>query len=250
MTESKTHDTSDRDDNFTQADQIKALVEGGHVYVEGAVMNPEAATGRDIALLVEASLKEKGYSAELAFLVDDVSLHKEWKHSSQLRYVESRGIARTLQEQYLDQGYSPLAGNRMQESRFVDKGVAVVERIKAAIANSEDFRLSEDGNSLIYREDGQKKRIKLMGYLGDQALPSCEVLDLAVYEEKLSRADVAVTVIPEVYKGQQERVHKLMSIIGEPTPIVIIYFNDEVRVVGVEAWDESLAETARNSLIS
>lgn len=99
------------------------------------------------------------------------------------------------------------------ESAFALRARDMVEEIRTMELPT-DYRLSETGNKLIFGSGKTKVRIPLVGFGGvdDPTHPSCQMLDLAWLEHKLSLAPDAITVLPQGYEEQQEQVRLLADL--------------------------------------
>jgi len=112
---------------------------------------------------------------------------------------------------------------------------------------SERFDIVEDQKILIEKSAG--KRIKLFGKNDNLNYPSCELLDVCLYQEKLLLADVTITLLPIRYKTQQEKVKKLFSLLHEDPSIIVIYFSTEGNIAEIDHWSnktKSLKDVLNN----
>lgn len=71
-----------------------------------------------------------------------------------------------------------------------------------------------------------------------QDYPSCEVLDLAIYEFKLERAGVAITILEDtpVNRKQQSRVERLFKLLGKDPPVIVVFHDTDGRVSELAEW--------------
>jgi hypothetical protein len=101
------------------------------------------------------------------------------------------------------------------ESGFEKDARALVEAI-TDWQLPEGYRVSQNGRRLISNVDGERSSISLRGFRGvdDQTYPSCEVLDLAWLQKRLSIAPEAITILPSYMEEQQNRVNILAGIAG------------------------------------
>jgi hypothetical protein len=113
------------------------------------------------------------------------------------------------------------------ESNFEAAGRDLVAQIQT-MTLPEGYRLSQAGDKLKIGSGKAVKTIRLQGYtdIEDPTFPSCEVLDLAWLQKRLSLAPEAVTVLPEEFADQQERVAVLASLIGiDPSTYSTVFVN-------------------------
>jgi hypothetical protein len=124
----------------------------------------------------------------------------------------------------------------LYESEMIERGLAIVDEIKEREQDYSDARLSRDGGKLIMGSGENRQRIRLLGYGNHVDLPSCEVMDLACYELKLSEADRAITVIGERYRAQQKRVRLLAQFLDWSLPVEVVYVDAEGQATDTESW--------------
>lgn len=99
------------------------------------------------------------------------------------------------------------------ESEYVQRGRELVEEI-STMELSSGYRMSDNQQKLVVGSGKTKTRIPLVGFKGieDESHPSCQVLDLAWLEHRLTIASEAITVLPVKYESQQNQVKLLADL--------------------------------------
>jgi len=235
------------------------LVEAGHLYepekifkiVPGArtvtdeVASPEILVGIQIGTAILNTLNELGLNPQRAAFIDDTMLANHPIERAGDLYGDfaiRRGIYRQItSEGYTKAGWSPRREYR--ESNVKIQALEVVAALQRVSSQRSDYWLSQDGRKIKYKEGGKTKTIKLLGKDGydyDPDYPSCEMLDLAMYKQKIEDAEIAITVLPQRYKSQQDRVKKLFSFFDQTPPVIIVYFDDVGKVSDIDAWSDDV----------
>lgn len=63
-------------------------------------------------------------------------------------------------------------------------------------------------------------------------VPTCCLLDAALYVAKISMFDLAITVLPEEYKKQQKKVFHILRALGyDNPPIINVFFNEKGEII-------------------
>ncbi len=166
---------------------------------------PEAARLRDIAgSFGEATLR--------VALIDDV-LPKDAQRKSADSWRWQLFMNTSAESVILGTGITQ--SELYYESNFETAGRDIVAQIQA-MDLPEGYRLTQAGDKLKVGSGKAMRTIRLQGYSGieDPTFPSCEVLDLAWLEKRLTLAPESVTVLPEGFIDQQERVAVLAELIG------------------------------------
>ncbi|MDO8582936.1 MAG: hypothetical protein Q7R51_00210 [bacterium] len=201
---------------------------------------PDIITGTKISKKIASTLQMKGFSIRRSVFFDDV----EFERANQARASRTFAIINHLNvidHAIEDSGWE--AEKTYYESRYEYPAKDLIARIKGAAKDSPSIRISADGKRVLYYEDNKRKSIKLLGKDRDQDYPSCEVLDACVYEDKLSGGvDAAITVLPESYRDQQNRVKKLFEIIGKVPPVLTVFFKPDGKIVEIDQWSDATAE--------
>ncbi len=246
------------------------IVEAGHLYepekifkiIPGArtltdeVASPEILTGIQIGTQILNSLREAGLNSQRAAFIDDTMLANHPIERSGDLYGDF-AIRRSIYQQITSQSYTKAGWTprvEYRESNVKNRAIELIADLQKAIFQRHDYWLSQDGKKIKYKEGGKTKSITLLGKDGydyDPNYPSCDVLDLAMYKQKLNDAQVAITVLPHRYKPQQDRVKKLFSLLGEIPQVIIVYFDEKGEISDVDPWSDevlSLDETIRKSL--
>lgn len=205
---------------------VRATVEIGHTYsperlaelalgdqgdfyspVLGRYFNdtPEAAKQRAVA-------SELGDSVVRVALLDDVAVRQEEGSSSdKARWV----LFRTIAEESVALATGVDRGNLYKEADFERAARDLIEEI-TRMELPDGYRLSRDARKLIIGSGPHRKSISLRGFKGvdDESYPSCELLDLAWLQKRLSLAPYAFTILPKELAPQQERVAILAALVG------------------------------------
>lgn len=167
---------------------------------------PEAARLRRIA-------EYFGDSAIRVALVDDVALSERQKKSSE-QWRWQHFLNASLAGVQLGTGVE--RHRLFRESEFEQAGRDIVAQIQA-VELPNDYRLSEKGRLKLITGSGKDRfTIPLQGFSGveDPTYPSCQVLDLAWLQKRLTIATQAITVLPSSYEDQQRGVEILAGLMG------------------------------------
>lgn len=99
------------------------------------------------------------------------------------------------------------------ESRFESPGRRLTQEIKN-MELPKDYRFSQDGKKLIVGSGKGREVISLEGFseVEDPTYPSCQMLDLAWLQHRLTLAPHAVNVLPKSFKEQQKQVGLLADL--------------------------------------
>ena len=240
-------------------ESLKVIVEAGHLYepekifqiIPGAriltdeVASPEILMGIHIGTEIMHVLENLGVTSQRAAFIDDTLLANHPVERAGDLYGDF-AIRRSIYQQLTSQGYTKAGWTPRVEYRESNVRAQAHEIVAALQDNSPqtgDYWLSQDKRKLKYKENGKTKSITLLGKEGydyDPDYPSCEVLDLAMYKQKLHSAQIAITVLPQRYKSQQDRVKKLFLLLHETPPIVIVYFDQTGKISDIDAWSDEV----------
>ncbi len=203
-------------------------VETSHSYLYREKLSQE---GIDFNISLVEKIK-KEFSGELNFLpillLDEVenftrsrTSGESWKYAA----VFGREYER-LKEVF------PKDWEHWKESDFISSGFELIERLKEKLKNSSGPKVQENGKKITFKVESKKRTIGLyqtIKIFNPQRqshetieVPSCEILDLAVYLKKRERG-LAITVLPESFRLQQERVFSLMKILGIEMDVIVVY---------------------------
>lgn len=154
-----------------------------------------------------------GGSAIRVALVDDVAVKEAQNQSEENSW---------RWQQFLNASYAGVKYGTgvewpelFRESDFEHSGRDIVAHIHS-MELPEGYRLSRDGRKLITGAGKDRFSIPLQGFNGveDSSYPSCQVLDLAWLQKRLTLAPDAITVLPSDYEEQQRGVEVLADLIG------------------------------------
>ena len=205
-----------------------ATVEIGHTYAperllplaganeEGDFFSPEL--GSAFIDTAEAARLRKiaeyfGEAVIRVALVDDVAAMQSQKNSSEDSW---------RWELFLNASYAGVKlgtgvewSGLFRESQFESTGRNIVMNIQS-MKLPKGYRLSKDGRKLTTGSSKDRFSIPLQGFKGveDASYPSCQVLDLAWLDKRLSLASEAITVLPASYVKQQRGVEILGELLG------------------------------------
>ena len=153
-----------------------------------------------------------GESAVRVALVDDIAAKEKQKKS-----VDEWRWQAFLNASYAGVKYGTgVEWNKLfKESDFEQSGRDLVTQIQA-MELPVGYRLSQDGRKLITGSGKDRFSILLQGFKGvdDPSYPSCQVLDLAWLQKRLTLAPEAITVLPSDYEEQQRGVEILADLTG------------------------------------
>lgn len=200
------------------------------------ILDREIVLGLNIGKRLAGLLEQQDISVQRVLFQDDVPLHLRTRgrvlHGDDSgRNALFLGIPRHQVQEY---GFTPLT--IIEESSLLTDAENAIRALIAAGDSSETHRVSSSNK--VWYKDGEKDRsISLRGYGKDPDFPSCEVLDFCAYRRKLEGNSTAVTVLPAHYRNQQERVRQLFTMLGQQPPVVVVYFDEDGRVVQSDSWN-------------
>lgn len=196
------------------------------------------------ALAIGERMSEQGHHIGLSVFVDDILASQRPAGRFWQAMGRGRGeqLAADLTDMIAEEHQITTHFNYMQESDMIEPGRAIAEELMKCAETTDGVSISQGENSvkLRYREDGKRKSIKIYGYGEHADLPSCEVMDLACYQHKTSRSELAVTVIDEGYRGQQERTKKLAELLGWELPVITVFVDANGNTVDILYWSKSV----------
>lgn len=201
---------------------------------EGIVVNRPVEIGLSLANRFRSKLSNENLSYNQVLLIDDVGpRHKQAQSEDPWRW--ELFIQRPAAQIVASETQTPIT--IFWENSFIAQGKEMVGQLQQATNNVHGYRLSEDRRLIITGTGKNKERIRLLGYSSEYpTLPSCEVLDLCIYQAKLQEAEEAITFLPEDYREQQGRVRKLFQVLGKEAPVTTVFFNNAGAVSAVDQW--------------
>lgn len=201
--------------------------------------------GLQIARLLRQKLQDRGIDVKQLLFVDDVSLRERQKTSSNPERWELF-IQRTAR-QIVSSDTEPERVRVLSEHSFIEEAEKIIGQIRQKAAISTNYRLSSNGNAVIVGHGKSRRSVRLVGYNREYpTLPSCEVLDVCVYQKKLKDDRETITVLPVEYKAQQEKVRLLLELLTEDElPVTVIFFDKMGSVVEVRQWHRQESELGR-----
>jgi hypothetical protein len=196
---------------LNKLDQLKPqsiCVEAAHIYTNETPGEEHLYCAKLGAQVVEV-LSQKGFSPVKMLFVDDY--HPNPMEST----LDLRAYIKGLEQE----GFNP--------------DVVIMESALAKPA----FCLSRSFNGQSEVREGRLclRKPNLVLVAEDGSL-SCNILDAALYVSKFSMFSFSITVLPDVYKGQQRNVRKVLKALGyERIPLANVYYTAERKVtVGIQ----------------
>ncbi|MGK2896206.1 MAG: hypothetical protein ACSLEY_01200, partial [Candidatus Saccharimonadales bacterium] len=152
-----------------------------------------------------------GESAIRVALVDDVAARESQKRSEENAWRWQQFLNASYIGVQLGTGVE--RSGLFHESDFEQDGRDLVAQIQD-MDLPEGYRLSQYGRKLITGSGKDRLAVPLQGFKGveDISYPSCQVLDLAWLQKRLSLAPEAITVLPAAYEEQQRGVEVLADL--------------------------------------
>ncbi|MBI2798542.1 hypothetical protein HYX70_04605 [Candidatus Saccharibacteria bacterium] len=203
---------------------------------ERKVRNERIEQGLELGREVEDLLIRHNFAVERILFHDDIDVKIEQSKSVdswRWQLFINRAVMTALDRTKLSSS-SPV--KLEEESKYVDPARELIEELKKAAEMKDGWRISEGGKKLIVGSGPNRQRIDMVGFLEHDELPSCEVLDMVAYRKKIWGSKGTVTVLPESYKGQQDRVKRLFELFDEAAPVVVVYHDDKGRPVDIDEW--------------
>lgn len=213
------------------------LIEAGHFYagkpldrLETEGPNPVLIQEVNLARALAESVRADGRGVEYSVLIDDTGSPEEGRG-----LVYARTMAQVAPE-LTRNGFVP----DRYYSEFTMGGAAetlAVELLSRA-EGKEGVRVASDGSKLYFRTPKGQHPVYIRRFRGDDALPSGEVLDLAIYRAKCDQVGYAVTILPDTERARflQHRVRKLASLLGKPPPVVCVYHDTDGNITEIDDW--------------
>jgi len=203
------------------------LIRFAHADEDGDFYSPElgrAFTDTEEAARLRRIAEYCGESAIRVALVDDIAAKEKQKASE-----DPWRWQQFLNASYVGVKYgTDVEWNRLfHESDFEKAGRGIISQIQN-MELPDGFRLSQDGRKLITGSGKDRFSIPLQGFKGvdDLSYPSCQVLDLAWLQKRLTIAPEAITVLPAGYDEQQRGVEILADLIGvDKDTCTTVYFD-------------------------
>ncbi len=210
----------------------------------GEVLNRELFENVRLGKVISDKL-ENSFFVKKTLFYDDTSLlgrNPDARDSGREHYA-SVGLSYT---QAREVGYE--ADNIILETDIVSKAKQNIELILGVISKSQVYRLTENGKKILYKENGKKRSIDFHQTINNETYPSCDFLDLSVYQEKLKTSDIAITILPEGYEKQQDRVRRLFEILDKKPNVIVVLHNSEGKITKINSWNPEQTHEVENTL--
>ncbi len=117
---------------------------------------------------------------------------------------------------------------------------ALEESIQTIIQQNENAQVLDDWKVIkIWKKD-----IKLLWYMWNDSIPSCEVLDytFSQIEKNTEKCDLAINILHEKYQAQQSKVIKLLQSTWVPCNLLILFYDNSGNVVKIRKHFSSPSE--------
>ncbi len=207
----------------------QAIIEAGHCYLfpeyylnqEKPVMEDEllgAMIGNEVQKLMRSSMP-----VSLMLFIDD--FHGRDGNDSQ--EVKSR-YDEVMTE------YTHLYGFVPDEVVFENDKINAAAHLYGRLVQKGVIRSGEGK-----LKHGERKVRLTNRYRDGSLLPTCSLIDTALYLEKMDRDTLAITILPEMFRSEQEEVRTILDAYGMSHPnIVVYYFTLNPVAVTMEDWRE------------
>jgi hypothetical protein len=193
------------------------VVEAGHFY---ANREPDAnvEVGALLGVGVLGFLEQAGIKTSAMVFVDDlVNRPEELPGSLEQIYIQS-GL-----DKIATTGFKPSL--IVNESSLIPRGDEIIRQLEIGGKTKEN-----KGRTML-----KNGWVPLTGKNGKSTLPSCQTLDAALYEQKISDHGGAVTVLEKSYARQQQQTKLVLEAMGVINPnILVLLFEGED--VDIEYW--------------
>lgn len=245
-------------------------LEGFSWYAHEGFRPEQMAESIEVAESIAQQLEASGFSVTRQILIDDTKL----THEAGLGQLNPDGVEQTIGEQI--KAAIEVAGNDrypldqinvLRESSFLEAAKEATQTIRDKANEIEIYerqgakaagwtqpkktvtRVSDEKRKILIGFGQTRKEIKVMGKDGYLEIPDCDVLDYAMYQAKLKDHDMAITVLPDYMRPQQERVRAIFDFMTKPygprqdnPAIIVVYFNRHGEMSHIDAWTERLTK--------
>lgn len=178
-------------------------VEAAHIYLDETPNGQHSESAR-IGAEIAQKLSGNGVLVTNQLFVDD--FHPAKKTLDLKKYMDS----------LVKIGFTPDLLTFEKKMELPAKNLLAILNGIAQRKNGNCYLASSSNNILIMKEDA----------------PTCSLLDAALYVAKISMFDLAITVLPKMYKGQQKKVFHILRALGyENPPIINVYFNGKEEII-------------------
>ena len=230
----------------------RATIETAHRYVLEDLHNPELIRKEiEMAESVAKFLAAKGFENTKIILLDEMKPEANAEVSAdswRWRLFIERDKSKALKELPPDYKIWLESAYEAPALKLADE---IKERIRENQNSDSDIRLAgEDENRIKIGSNKEGQNISLFQpfktHTGEVvSMPSCPLLDVCVYQEKLKQAELAVTLLPASFKDQQAEVRSLFTILGQSPAVIVLYFDPETfAITDAESWNSEYARLA------
>lgn len=195
------------------------VVEAGHFYANREP-DAEVETGTLLGVGVLGFLGQIGAETSTMVFVDDLVNKPEELSGSPNQVFIQAGL-----NMIANLGFKPKS--IVYESQLIAKGGKIISQLE----RTNKTKVHKDRLML------KKGWVPLTGKNGDSTIPSCQTLDAALYEQKISEHGGAITVLERSYAQQQHQTKLVLEAMGIINPnILVLLFEGED--VDIEYWGD------------
>lgn len=192
-------------------------VEAGHFYANKEP-DAEVETGILLGVGVLGFLEQIGAETSTMVFVDDLVNKPEELSGPPNQIFIQAGL-----NMIANLGFKPKS--IVYESQLIAKGGEIISQLE----RTDKTRVHKDRLML------KNGWVPLTGKNGDSTIPSCQALDAALYEQKISEHGGAITILEKSYARQQRQTKLILEAVGIINPNILVLLFDG-QDVGIEYW--------------
>lgn len=193
------------------------VVEAGHFYANREP-DAEVETGTLLGVGVLGFLEQIGAETSTIVFVDDLVNKPEELSGPPNQIFIQAGL-----DMIANLGFKPKS--IVYESQLIAEGGKIISQLELT------------DKTKVYKNRLMLKNgwVPLTGKNGDSTIPSCQALDAALYEQKISEHGGAITVLERSYARQQQQTKLVLEAVGIINPNILVLLFDG-QDVGIEYW--------------